>query len=186
MKRITASVIILLVTLAGMAQGQVPLTKQEKKALKKEQKIEHEAMLVKNTTETIASHRFVLKADQIHGRWGTVMMVDPTINFVAVENDEAYVQLGSPSGIGYNGIGGITLRGMVTSMKVDQDKKHGTYNIAMNTMSALGSLSIFMRVNANGEMASATVQDTWGRRVDFEGTLYPWEGTKIFKGRESF
>jgi len=35
-------------------------------------------------------------------------------------------------------------------------------------------------------MASATVQDTWGRRVDFEGTLYPWEGTKIFKGRESF
>ncbi len=186
MKKITATVIILLITLAGMAQGQVPLTRQEKKALRKEQKIQYEAMLVKNTTAAITSGRFVLKADQIRGRRGTMMMVDPTINFVAVQNDEAFVQLGSPSGMGYNGVGGITLRGKITLMKVDQEKKHGTYHITMNTMGTTGSLSIFMRFNATGEMATAIVQSTWGSRVDFEGTLYPWEGTRIFKGQESF
>jgi len=186
MKRITASVIILLLTLAGMAQGQVPLTKQEKKALKKEQKIQYEATQMKNTTEAIASGRFVLKADQIRGRRGTMMMVDPTINFVAVQNDEAFVQLGSPSGMGYNGVGGITLKGKITSMKVDQDKKHGNYYITINTMGASGTLLISMRINATGEMATATVEGTWGRRVDFEGTLYAWEGTRIFKGQESF
>jgi hypothetical protein len=186
MKRITLSVIILLVTLAGMAQGQVPLTKQEKKALKKEQKIQYQAMLVKNTSEAIASGQFVLKADQIRGRRGTMMMVDPTINFVAVQNDETFVQLGSQSGMGYNGVGGITLRGKITSMKIDQDKKHGTYYIAINTVGTSGSLTISMRISPTGEMASATVESTWGRRVDFEGTLYAWEGTRIFKGQESF
>jgi hypothetical protein len=186
MKRITASVIILLMTLAVMAQGQVSLTREEKKALRKEQKQQYEAMLVKNTTEAIKSGCFVLKADQIRGRRGAMMMVNPTINFVAVQKDEAFVQLGSPSGMGYNGVGGITLRGRITSMKVEQDIKNGAYRIFMNTLGPSGSLSIIMRVNATGEMASALVQSTWGSRVDFDGILVPWEGTRIFKGRESF
>lgn len=186
MKRITASVIILLITLAVMAQGQVSLTREEKKALRKEQKQQYEAMLVKNTTEAIKSGCFVLKADQIRGRRGTTMMVNPMINFVAVQKDEAFVQLGSPSGMGYNGVGGITLRGRITSMKVEQDTKHGTYRIFMNTLGPSGSLSITMRVNATGEMASALVQSTWGSRVDFDGTLVSWEGTRIYKGQESF
>ncbi len=54
MKRITATVIILLITLAVMAQGQVPLTKEEKKILKKEQKKQAERMMSVNTLPGIA------------------------------------------------------------------------------------------------------------------------------------
>ncbi|MCK7539178.1 MAG: hypothetical protein MZV63_53775 [Marinilabiliales bacterium] len=49
MKKLATSVIIMLFTIAAMAQEEVPLTKQEKKALKQEQKKQNEAIMV-NTT----------------------------------------------------------------------------------------------------------------------------------------
>ncbi|MBE0666847.1 MAG: hypothetical protein IH593_04150, partial [Bacteroidales bacterium] len=49
MKRIAITVIILLVTLAGMAQGQVNLTREERKILKKEQKKQAEKIMIINT-----------------------------------------------------------------------------------------------------------------------------------------
>lgn len=186
MKRITASAIILLMSVAGMAQDQAPLTRQEKKELKKEQKIQREAALTKNTADAINSNHFVLKADQIRGRGGYLINVDPMINFVAVDNDEAYVQLGSPTGVGYNGLGGITLRGKITSSKVNMDKKYGGYSIMMNTLGSSGSLTVFLRVNKTGEIASATVRSDWGGLVEFNGTLVPWEGKRIYKGTETF
>lgn len=186
MRRLTASAIILLLTLAGMAQEQVPLTKQEKKELRKEEKKQKEAILTKNTAEAIGTSQFVLKADQIRGRGGYMINVDPTLNFVAVENDQAYVQLGSPTGIGYNGVGGITLRGKITSTSMHRDKKNGGYFITMNTMGPAGSLTIFMHVNVTGEMATASVQSNWGGQVEFNGHLVPWEGRDVFKGTETF
>ncbi len=67
MKNIAASVLIMLFTIAATAQEQVPLTKQEKKALKQEQKKQNEAIMARNTAEALKSGRFVLKADQ-HAR----------------------------------------------------------------------------------------------------------------------
>jgi hypothetical protein len=186
MRRLTASAIILLLTLAVMAQDQVPLTKQEKKALKKEQRKQEDAVLTNNTASAISSNQFVLKADQIRGRGGYMINVDPMLNFVAVQNDQAYVQLGSPTGIGYNGVGGITLRGKITSTSMHRDKKNGGYFITMNTMGPAGSLTIFMHVNVTGEMATASVQSNWGGQVEFTGRLVPWEGKDIFKGTETY
>jgi hypothetical protein len=186
MKRITTLVIILLVTVAAMAQDQAPLTKQEKKALKMEQKKQTELILAKNTADAISSGHFVLKADQIRGRWGHMMNVDPTINFVAVDEGEAYVQLGSPTGIGYNGLGGVTLRGSITSFNVEREKKYGGYNIIMNTIGVSGALTIVMHVNVTGEMATASVATNWGSRVDFDGVLVPWTGKNVYKGTETF
>jgi hypothetical protein len=186
MKRIIASAIILLMTIAGMAQGQAPLSKQEKRALKNEQKRQKEAVLTKNTAEAINSNHFVLKADQIRGRGGYMINVDPVINFVAVQGDEAIVQLGSPTGMGYNGLGGITLRGKITSTSMHRDKKSGEYFITMNTIGTAGSFTIFMHVNVTGEMATASVQSNWGGRVEFNGDLVPWAGTRVFKGTETF
>lgn len=186
MRRLTASAIILLLTLAGVVQGQVPLSKEEKKELKKEQKRQKEAILTRNTAEAINSNHFVLKADQIRGRGGFMINVDPMINFVAVQDDEAFVQLGSPTGMGYNGLGGITLRGKITSMNKSRDKKNGGYIISMNTMGPAGSLTIFIHVNITGEMATASVQSNWGSRVEFNGYLVPWEERDVFRGTETF
>lgn len=188
MKRIALSIAVLLFAIAASAQDQVHLTKQEKKALRQEQKRQSEIILTRNTSEALRSGRFVLKADQLRGRGGYLMSVNPTTNFVAVEGEEAYVQVASAAGIGYNGLGGVTLRGKITSFEIEQGKKHGSYSIVMNTMGTGGQLTIIMNVNKTGEMASASVSTNWGSRLEMNGVLVPWTGTgsKIYKGRETF
>lgn len=188
MKKIAVSVIVLLFTIAVTGQGQVSLSKEEKKALKLEQKKQKEAELTMNTAEALSSGTFVLKADRIRGRGGYLMNVDPTINFVAVEGQDAYVQVSPSSGYGYNGLGGVTLRGRVTSLDIEQGKKHGSYNIIVNTIGNAGNITIVMNVNKTGDMATATVNSNWGNRIELNGYLVPWTGTgtKIHKGRETF
>lgn len=186
MKTIALTVIALLLPLAGMAQYDEPLTKEDKKALKKLEKEQYEKMLIANTSESIKTKYFVLKADQIRGRGGDMINVNSNINFVAVEGEEAYVQMGSESGLGYNGVGGITVKGKITSFEATQKGKHGTFNIVMNTLSSSGNLTIMMNVNITGETASAVVSSNWGGRVEFNGYLVPLQGSKIHKGSETY
>jgi len=178
----------MLFTIAAAAQEEVPLTKQEKKALKQEQKSQNEAIMVRNTAEALKSGRFVLKADQLRGRGGYMMNVNPTTNFVAVEGEEAYFQMASVSGVGFNGLGGVTLKGRITSFEMNQEKKHGSYTIMMNTVGNGGNLTIVLKVNETGEMASASVSSNHGNRIDLSGVLVPWTGTgaQIYKGRETY
>jgi hypothetical protein len=186
MKLMAMAAIALLIPLAGMAQYDETLTKEEKKALKKKENEQFEKMLIANTSESIKARYFVLKADQIRGRRGDLINVNSSINFVAVEGEETYVQMGSESGLGYNGVGGITVKGKITSFKVKQAGKHDSYNIVMNTLSSSGNLTIMMNVNVTGETASAVVSSNWGGRVEFNGYLVPLQGSKIHKGSETF
>lgn len=188
MKRIAASVIIVLFAISASAQETEPLTKQEKKALKQEQKKQTEAMLARTTAEALKSGRFVLQADQLRGRGGSMISVNPTTNFVAVEGEDAYFQMASWSGVGYNGLGGVTLKGRITSFEMNQGNKHGSYSIVMNTVGNGGNLTIVMNINKTGQMASASVTSNRGDRVDMNGILVPWTGTgaQIYKGRETY
>lgn len=186
MKRITASVIMLLITLAAMTQGQVSLTKEERKILKNEQKKQAEKMMSMNTAQALRSSQFILKADRVRGRGGSIINVNPRINFVSVQGEEVYVQLGSDTGIGYNGVGGVTLKGKVTGYSVEQDKKNGNYYILLNTLGTGGALTITIRVNVTGEMADAIVQTNWGSRVDFIGNVVPAGRLQVYKGTESY
>lgn len=188
MKKIAALIIVVLFTISAIAQTEVPLTRQDKKAMRAEQKKQTEAMLTQTTAEALRSGRFVLKADQVRGAGGYNFSVNPLINFVAVEGDDAYVQIASSSGIGFNGLGGVTVRGKITSFDMDQRSKHGSYSIIMNTIGSGGSLTIMMNVSKTGEMASVTVRGNWGNRIDMYGNLVPWtgNGNQISKGREAF
>ena len=186
MKRIAVSVIILLITLAVMAQGQVNLTREEKKILKKEQKKQDERMMAMTTAQALRSSRFILKADRVRGRNGAMFNVNPRINFVSVQGDEVYVQLGSDTGIGYNGVGGVTLKGKVTGYKIEQDKKNGNYYVLLNTLGTGGDLTITMHINVTSNMADAIVQTNWGSRVDFIGNVVPAGRLQVYKGTESY
>jgi hypothetical protein len=186
MKKIGAIVILLAIALAGMAQGQVPLTREEKKILRKERKKQDERMMTINTSQALHSSQFILKADRVMGRDGLMFNVNPRINFVSVQGDEAYVQLGSDTGIGYNGVGGVTLKGKVTSFKLDQEEKNGNYFVQLSTIGTGGGLTISMHVNVTGDMANATVQTNWGSRVDFIGKIVPAGKMQVYKGTESY
>lgn len=186
MKRIATTVIILLITLAGMAQGQVNLTREERKILKKEQKKQAEQIMIMNTAKALHVSQYILKADRVRGRGGVMINVNPRINFVSVNGEEVFVQLGSESGMGYNGLGGITLKGRITGSSIEQDEKNGSYYILLNTMGTAGSLTISLNVNVTGEMANAMVTTNWGSRVDFIGHVVPNGRLQVYKGTESY
>lgn len=188
MKKIISTAMILLLAATAVAQERVPLTRQEKKAMRVEQKKQKEAVLAVNTDQAIRTGRFVLKADQIRGRNGYLMHSDPTINFVAVEGKDAYVQLASPSGMGFNGLGGITLRGKINTLELNREGKNGFYNIIINATGNAGNMTIVMSVSSTGETATARVSTNWGNRIEFSGRLVPWTGTGrgVYKGQELF
>jgi hypothetical protein len=188
MKTILSTAIILLLTATAVAQERVPLTRQEKKAMRLEQKKQKEAVLAVNTDQAIKSGQFVLKADQIRGRNGYLIHSDPTVNFVAVEGKDAYVQLASPSGMGFNGLGGVTLRGRINTLDFTREGKNGFYSIVINATGNAGNMTIVMSVSNTGETATARVSTNWGGGVEFNGRLVPWTGTgkTIHKGQESF
>jgi len=181
MKRISASVILLLLAAAMMAQNEAPLTRQEKKAVRLEQKKQAEGKLTMSTSEALRSGHFVLKADQVMNRGGILFNVDPTVNFVAVEGKEAYVQV-SPSSYGP---GRVTLKGKITSMDINQRNKDGSYNIIINTFGVAGNYTVVINMNKTGEAASASVSLGWGNRLEMRGSLYPWNGTGTFKGKRA-
>jgi len=186
MKRIATSVILLLLAATVMAQDQDPLTRQEKKARRQEQKKQNEAMLAMNTSEALRSGRFVLKADQLRGHGGLLVNVDPTINFVAAEGDEAYVQVAPPfAGPGLNGLGGVTLKGRITSMEIERGKKNAAYNIIINTIGTTGNFTVVINMNQTGEAASASVHTGRGTWLEMYGSFYPWAGTETYKAKET-
>ncbi len=176
MKKIAALFIVVLFTITAIAQTEVPLTRQEKKAMRVEQKQQAEVILTSNTAQALRSGRFVLKADQLRAGGGYLVMVNPNVNFVAVEGEDAYVQVVSPVGTGFYGTGITTIRGKITSFDLQQGKKQDVYRIMMNTIGPGSQLNIIMSVNKTGEMASATVRTNWGRSIDMSGVLVPWTG----------
>ncbi|HNT93762.1 MAG TPA: DUF4251 domain-containing protein [Bacteroidales bacterium] len=188
MRSLATIIMLLLFSAAVTAQEGVPLTRQEKKALRQKEKQQREAILTHNTSVALKDKHFVLKADHVRGKYGASFVVNPVTNFVAVEGRDVYVQLALSSAMGYNGMGGETVKGRITSMEVRQSDKDGNYTIMISTMGLGGPLNITMTVNATGKTASAYVRTNHGNRIELTGELVPWAGTgrTAYKGRENY
>lgn len=68
---------------------------------------------------------FILKADKVTFRRGRIAYVSSTTNFVSMEGERAVIQLAFPNlpWPGANGLGGITVDGIVTNVSVKTDQK---------------------------------------------------------------
>ncbi len=116
-------IVSMFISAATMAQ-EVKLSKKEQKKLAKEQKkAEKEAENQREYELTLAlaeSQRFVFQATNISGE-----AVTPRLNFLIVEGNKMVFQLAIGSEIGgWNGIGGITVKGYVDSYKVTPPKSN--------------------------------------------------------------
>ncbi len=186
MKKIVFFIAALMITMSLAAQESAPKSKAERKAERKENKEKMEKELAITTEKAIMSGNFVLKANQLRNKYGQMIMVSPTINFVAVKGRQVYVQFGTEAGIGYNGVGGLTLKGELTDFKMTRDKKYNGYTIMITTNGTNGSLTITVQSNVTGDNANARVQTNWGGQLNFVGEIVPIVGAEIFQGQESY
>ena len=131
----------------------------------------------------IKNQDFVLEAQSITFKNGANTFVNSSTNFVAVKGSRAVVQV-SPSNFasGPNGVGGVTVDGMITDRKITRDNK-GTINYSMNVMGVgiNAQVEIYMYPNTNS--ATAVIYPNFNSNtVWMQGNIVPYENSNVIEG----
>ncbi len=167
----------------GISQAQ---TKEEKAQLKAERKAMQariDSLMFIQAKHSIENNSFVLEADWLVFKHGENLHVTSHTNFVAVNGDEAIVQVAfHPVRSGLNGLGGVTVEGHISKYEIKYDKK-GKVRLKM----AVNGIGISAEVNLTltGESNNATVviyPNFHSQRLTLEGNVVPLENSNVFKG----
>lgn len=132
----------------------------------------------------IGNMDFVLEADNVSFKNGRTAFVNSNTNFIAVKGKRATVQI-SPSDFasGPNGLGGVTVDGAISGMKVDTDRKGGV-TVSMNVSGIGINAQVEIYMNRNTNQASATVNPNFNSRtVYLSGKIIPYENSTVIQGR---
>lgn len=157
------------------------LTPKERRALKKQEKLEEEEAAKKETLALVYSQRFIVKASQVYGDRGGTFNVSPTTNFIIVDSANSTVQLSFTGLVGWNGVGGVTLDGAIFDFKVDEGKEGKGFTITYRIEGSISRGRVVMNVSPTGGV-SATIYGDFGDQINFTGTIEPLEDSNHFKG----
>ena len=183
------AIILLHVIFLGMASaGQMtnkPLNfnqylEQDKSAKKAEAEKKFRRM-----EQILENREFVLEADYLSNQYGSRVPVTSTLNFIKVDSTAGVIQIGSNSGMGYNGVGGITADGNITKYDLDINEKRKTFFIQMTVMTSIGTYDVSMSVGPDG-YANATLSGMRRGRLNYTGSIVPLQATRTFEGTASY
>ena len=131
----------------------------------------------------LANQDFVLEADNVTFKNGMTAYVNSNTNFISVKGNRAVVQI-SPSNFasGPNGVGGVTVDGMISGQKVMTDSK-GRITFSMNVMGIGINAQVEIYMYPNSNRASATVYPNLNSNtVWLDGTIVPYESSDVIEG----
>jgi hypothetical protein len=126
---------------------------------------------------------FVLEANTVTFKTGATVYVNSTTNFISVKGNRAVVQI-SPSNFssGPNGVGGVTVDGMITDQKVMTDSK-GRITFTMNVMGIGINAQVEIYMYPGTNRASATIYPNFNSNtVWIDGNIVPYESANVFEG----
>lgn len=126
---------------------------------------------------------FVLESDALTLKHREHGYVNSTTNFIALHDGTATIQI-SPfqSGGGPNGVGGITVEGTPTGLKIATDKK-GITRLSMNVSGRGVSAQVTVTLSPTDNRATATVFPNFNSlNVTLDGKLVPFGMSSVFKG----
>ena len=125
---------------------------------------------------------FALEADRLTLRRGRVVFVSSDTNFVTLSGDMTTVQVAPFMGGGPNGIGGITLEGHASNIRVRTDKR-GNTTFSMNVFGRGISATLSIRLPAGSNRASVSIDPNFSSdRIQLTGVLVPLDESRVFKG----
>lgn len=143
---------------------------------------QQEELMANRLKESVENRTWVLEANRLQGRRGSVINVSSVLNFVKIEGEVAVIQLGSASGIGANGVGGITFEGRVTKYDCEWNEKNDRFVIDIQMSSSMASFTIRMNVDATGQMAAAEISTNGPGRLSYLGQVVPLSDGNVYKG----
>lgn len=188
----TVLIILLAITPLTMVQAQNNmLSKKELKQLAKEDKRakqraeqEEQAKLIKLLLE---QKKFVLEADYLSNNRGERFIVNSTINFIAIDSTNGVLQLGSNFGLGYNGVGGITVEGIINKyeLRVKEGKKGDSFYLSIMLMSSLGTYDVLFSISTSGK-ADATIRGNTAGSLTYSGNIESLEESLVYKATPNY
>lgn len=188
MKHITT-----LITLALVLGSLVPLsaqknmtakerraqTRQERKIAqqKENERLHHEAV------KALESNDFVLEANHLIFKRGRSVSVSSSRNFISMANKKATVQVSfdTPRPL-QNGLGGFTVEGNVSDVKMKKDKNGGIiYSFLVQGVSISAYVNLSLSPGSNN--VSATIVPSFNsNNLTMNGDLIPQEKARVFEG----
>ena len=131
----------------------------------------------------VKNQDFVLEAQSVSFRNGATVFVNSTTNFISVKGDRAVVQI-SPSNFasGPNGLGGVTVDGMISGQEYRVGKKgNATYSFNVMGIGINAQVEIYLTPGSNS--ASATIYPNFNSNtVWLQGNIVPYENSGVIEG----
>ncbi len=140
---------------------------------------------IKKYTEMFEKKSFVLEATTVYSKKGRSFQLNPSINFVKIDDGVGTVQLSFNQLVGWNGVGGITLDGNVRNYKVK--KAEGKMpSVQFDLNGTLGWATVRIDVNSSGIGRATINTGTSGARATFSGPIVPLSETSTYQGQTLF
>ena len=174
-------IIILIIIFGHSLNAQETKTKRELRAEKKELDIEKRDAYRKVQKQWVDDRTFVLEAQQVYSKIGEMFALSPSTNFVHINGDQAIVQLSFNSIIGWNGVGGITIKGKISKYEVNYENKNIPIYIRMTIQGDAGFHDITIWISST-EAGEAQIVDIKGNRIKFTGKVVSLEDSRVFVG----
>lgn len=205
MKKIILTLLVLSAGLSAMAQNTYGRDDSDSRAVRKEKRMDawHKDMAqfrsrsekdrqLNALADSLASIQgraalvnkdFVLEASSVTFNNGMTAYVNPATNFISLKGDKAVVQISPDSfASGPNGVGGVTVEGTITDLKVMTDKRDRT-TLSMNVMGIGINAQVQVYVYPDSNRASATIYPNFNSNTIWvQGNLMPYENSNVFEG----
>ncbi len=160
---------------------------QDSRITRQEMKKIREARMEANfrVLDTILKQKdFVLKAEYLQNRYGDRIMVTPLLNFIKIEGESGVLQTGNNTGLGLNGVGGVTAEGRIGKWQIRPDAKRLLYTLNFSLSTNIGHYDVVMTVRPDGS-SRATISGIGSDKLTWEGHLEVSGNTRVFKGYNS-
>ena len=131
----------------------------------------------------VKNQDFVLQAQTVQFKNGSTVFVNSATNFISVKGNRAVVQI-SPSNYasGPNGVGGVTVDGMVSGQEYKVGKRgYATYSFSVMGVGINAQIEIYLTPGTN--QASATIYPNFNSNtVWVQGNIVPYENANVIEG----
>lgn len=181
--------ILLNISMVSLAQTEKRIyTKSEQESaqtreLQKRMETIQDSINYVNALNALQNLDFVLEADRLIFKRGHIVFVTSNTNFISLSDDKAVVQVAPFYGGGPNGIGGITLDGKASNIKLKTDKK-GNILFSMNVSGAGISATVEVSLIKGNNRASVSVNPNFhSNRITLDGYLIPTAFSSVYKGQ---
>ena len=133
--------------------------------------------------EALKDSFFVFNTEQIIFNNGISTSISPITNFISLNKNQVIVQIAFDTPyIGYNGLGGITVEGHISNLKIRTNKKGFTrYEFYANGTGIAARIELMLHPENN----SATVMispNFSNKQLNLSGSVTPFNKAYIYKG----